>query len=390
MLDGGYLKRLEADLERWRASGDLSADQADKLFADARARAAKPATSFSNIAAILGAILFGLGVIAFIGANWDALPKLARLGAALALVWLTFLGAAYAFRRTAHGLAHALALLGALCLGAAIAMVGQTYNIAGDETGLVLWWSIGALLTAAVFSSRPVLIFYVILAFVYFAMARPGDFLFDHGPSTSPSLTVFGVTYLPLWLAGAFLGRRWDSGAAMHLSGLAALIWATLLFTDSIWLGQSRHFTTAGCLLIAFGAATGAISHYLQTRQATRAGAIALSWSAAIFFVGAVIAQVALEDKKEFVTQMLFSAVMLAASAWAMKWGDAAGRKAVRGFGVALFVFETFYIYVTLFKDLLDTSLFLLGGGAVLLALAYGLRKFTAKPKAETISGSGA
>jgi uncharacterized membrane protein len=73
-----------------------------------------------------------------------------------------------------------------------------------------------------------------------------------------------------------------------------------------------------------------------------------------------------------------------------MKWGDAPGRKAVRGFGVALFVFETFYIYVTLFKELLDTSLFLLGGGAVLLALAYGLRKFTAKPKAETMSGSAA
>jgi uncharacterized membrane protein len=390
MLDGGYLKRLELDLARWRDGGEISAEQADKLLADARTRAAKPAASFANIAAILGAILFGLGVIAFIGANWDALPKLARLGAAIALVWLTLLGAAYAFRRAANGLAHALALLGALCFGAAIAMVGQTYHIAGEPKDLLFYWAIGALLTAFAFTSRPVLIFYVILAFVYFVVARPGDFLFDHSASTTPSAALFGLPYVPLWFAGAFLGRRWDSGAAMHLSGLAALIWATAFCTDSIWLGHQRHFITAGCLLIAFGASTGAFSHFLQSRNATRAGAIALSWSAAIVFVGAVIAQVALEDKKEFIAQMAFSAVMLAVSAWAMKWGDAAGRKAVRGFGVALFVFETFYIYVTLFKDLLDTSLFLLGGGAVLLAVAYGLRKFTAKPRAETMPGSSA
>ena len=50
-------------------------------------------------------------------------------------------------------------------------------------------------------------------------------------------------------------------------------------------------------------------------------------------------------------------------------------------FAVALFVFETFYVYVTLFKEMLDTAFFLLGGGAVLLGLAYGLRRFTAKPK---------
>lgn len=383
MLDGGYLKRLEADLARWRATGDISTDQADKLLADARARAAKPAASFSNVAATLGAILFGLGVITFIGANWDALPKLVRLAAAIALVWAGMLGAAYAFRRGANSLGHALALIGALCIGGAIAMVGQTYHIEGEPADLMLWWSIGALLTAAVFSSRPALIAYVLIAFAYFALARPGEFyFFDTARTAQPSLELFGILYIPLWFAGAFLARRWDSGAAMHLSGLAALIWTALLFIDTIWIGATRDYVLAGCMMAAFGAGVLGVSEYIRSKTRSRAGAIALAWGSAIFFVGIVIAEIALQDRNNAMAlQMIFAAAVLGLAAWAMKWGDAPGRKGVRGFAVALFVFETFYVYVTLFKEMLDTAFFLLGGGAVLLGLAYGLRKFTAKPK---------
>ncbi|HWA22773.1 MAG TPA: DUF2157 domain-containing protein [Caulobacterales bacterium] len=381
MRDGAYLKRLAADLTRWRQTGVLSEAQADTALADARAQAARPAGSFSNVAAALGAVLFGLGIITFIGANWDVLPKLARLAAVLALLWLAFGGAVIAFERKNDGMGHALALIGALSMGGAIALIGQTYHIEGSAAGLLIPWAVGVLLAALVYSSRALLILYAILAFLYFAFDRPGDFFLDHGPSTRPSPELFGVYYLPLLAIGAWIGRRWDSGAAMHLSGLAALAWLVLLFVDSIWLGESRDFIAAGCMLAAAGAALAAVNEFWRLRTNERAASIWLAWSCGAVLIGLVIAEVALHEKKTLAVEMVFAAAALALSVWAINWGEAPGRKAVRVFAVLLFGFECFFIYFALFGDMMFTAQFLLGAGALLLAVAFALRRLTRMPK---------
>ncbi|MEJ0023671.1 MAG: DUF2157 domain-containing protein [Alphaproteobacteria bacterium] len=381
MRDGAYLKRLGADVARWRQAGIITDAQADTALAEARANAAKPSGSFSNVAAALGAVLFGLGIITFIGANWDVLPKIARLAAVLALLWLAFGGAVLAIERKNEGMGHALALIGALAMGGAIALIGQTYHIEGSAAGLLLPWSIGALLAALCFSSRALLILYVILAFLYFAFDRPGEFFFDHGPSTSPSLALFGVYYLPLLALGGWLGRRWDSGAAMHMSGLAALAWLVLLFVDSVWLGASRDFIAAGCMLAAAGGALAAINEVWRIRTNERAASIWLAWSCGAVLIGLVTAEIALHDKKTLAVEMIFAASALALSVWAINWGEAPGRKAVRVFAVLLFAFECFFIYFALFGDMLFTAQFLLGAGALLLAVAFALRRMTRPDK---------
>jgi uncharacterized membrane protein len=378
--DGPYLKRLSADLARWQAAGVLNAGQAEAALADVRTRAARPSGAFANVAAALGAVLFGLGVITFIGANWDVLPKLARLGAIILVLWLAFGAALLAFRRQNPGMGHALALIGALAMGGAIALVGQTYHIEGSAGGLLFPWAIGVALAAIVYSSRALLVLYVILAFLYFALDRPGDFFLDRGSSASPSPELFGIYYLPLLAFGAWLGRRWDSGAAMHLSGLSALLWLVLLFVDSIWLGQKREFIAAGLMLAASGAVAAGASEYWRRRTNERAASIALAWSCGAVLTGLAIAEIALNDNKNLAVQMLFAAAALAVSVWAINWGDAPGRKAVRAFAVVLFAFECFYIYFSLFGDLKNTAGFLLGAGALLLLVAYALRRLTQKP----------
>jgi uncharacterized membrane protein len=379
--DGAYLKRLGADVARWRATGLITDVQAETALAEARSNAAKPSGSFSNVAAALGAVLFGLGIITFIGANWDVLPKVARLAAVLALLWLAFAGAVFAIERKNEGMGHALALIGALAMGGAIALIGQTYHIEGSASGLLVPWAIGVLLAALSFSSRALLILYVILAFLYFAFNRPGDFFLDHGPSTSPSLALFGVPYLPLLAIGAWLGRRWDSGAAMHLSGLAALSWLVLLFIDAVWLGETRDFIAAGCMLAAAGGALAAINETWRMRANERAASIWLAWSCGAVLLGLVIAEIALHDKKTLVIEMIFAAAALALSVWAINWGEAPGRKAVRVFAVLLFAFECFFIYFALFGDMMFTAQFLLGAGALLLAVAFALRRMTRPDK---------
>jgi uncharacterized membrane protein len=380
MRDGAYLKRLEADLARWTAAGRLSGEQSQALLADAHARAAKGQGSFANVAAAMGAVLFGLGLITFVAANWGELPKAARLGVSLLLPWLAFAAAVRAIERAAAGVGQAFALIGALSIGAAIAMIGQTYNIEGSAAGLFLVWSLAVLAASLVFSARPLLILFVILAFLYFVFDRPGDFFLAHGPSTRPSLSLFGAYYLALLFAGAFLARRWDSGAAMHLSGLSALVWTVLLFGDAIWLGRDRDWTAAGLMIAGAGALYAAAGEVFRARG-ERAGAIGLAWGAAAVLVGVIAAEFSLWEDKKVGVEMVFAAAVLGMTVWAINWGDAPGRRAVRGLAVALFAFECFYIYAALFQGLLDTSLFLLGGGALLIALASGWRWLTRKQK---------
>ena len=379
MRDGAYLKRLGADLERWRADGAVTPDQAERLLDDARRRADEGKSSPAAIAAALGAVLFGLGLITFIAANWGAMAKSARMLSALALIWLTFGGAIIAFERKASWAGHAFALCGALALGAGISLIGQIYNIDGTASALLLLWSLGALATAIAFRATPVLVLYVILAFLWYLADQPDEIfvwsLFGAAGERLWSWRELGVAYLPLWFAGAFLGRRVDSGAAMHLSGLGLLIWAALGLNHALWLDGRDHWFTYGLALAGASAAAGAIAALLHGRFRERAASIALAWSAAGVFAGVLISELDLWDKHKRLEEMGFAAAILALSAWAIAWGEAPGRRGVRGFAVALFAFECFYVYGALFEGLLDTALFLLGGGALLLALAFGLRR---------------
>src|SRR5262249_48943859 len=151
----------------------VTAEQSGALLSDVRTRAEVSAANPAAIAAALGAVLFGLGLITFIAANWGAMPKSARMLASITLMWLIFAGAIVAIERKANWLGHALVLAGALSIGAAVSLVGQTYHIEGGASDLFLIWMLGALATAIAFRSTPVLILYVIVAFFWFAFDRP-------------------------------------------------------------------------------------------------------------------------------------------------------------------------------------------------------------------------
>lgn len=381
MRDGAYIKRLGADLERWRGSGVVSAEQANALLADARDRAEISKSNPAAVAAALGAILFGLGLITFIAANWGLLPKGGQLLAALALIWITFGGVILALERGAGWIGHAFALVGALAIGASVALIGQIYHIEGTPAGLFFIWMIGAGATAIAFRSVPVLILYVILAFAWYVADQPGAGLFGVfiDSERTGSWKDFGLQYLPFWALGAFMGRRWDSGAAMHMSGLALLLWVIAVCGDAVWLDTRPEWLFVGLMIAGAGFVIASIGEYIRNRLGERSGGIALAWGAATMLCGLVVAQFAVREDQPISLEIMFAAAVLALCTWAISWGEAPGRRAVRGLAVAGFTFECIFIYVILFGGLQNTALFLLGGGALLFALAFGLRFLTRK-----------
>ncbi len=206
-----YKSQVTADLERWEAAGFLTAQQKTAILEDLQRDTGRP---LSDWLGLLGAVLTAAAAVTFVAANWEDLPKLARLGTiGLALVAAHGLSALL-FAQGKERLAQAAVLLAVGLFGAAIMLVGQTYHFNADFPGGIMLWGIGALGAAVLVPSRTALGAGLVLGALWTHVAA----------SDSPQNAVHWA-YLPYWMASAVLAVRlnWWSGA--HLSVLALFFW---------------------------------------------------------------------------------------------------------------------------------------------------------------------
>ena len=211
MAADDFARRLRDEIRRWEADGVITADQADSI----RARyPAEPADSpdavggsaignrVVSIIAIMGAVLIGLGIIAFIAANWSEIPKMAKL--ALMVVGTPALYAigyftAYRFGYPRIGLA--VLLLGAIAFGASIHLVAQTYHVPVNHPNLVPFWFLGVIPLAYITRSRSMMGLSIIL-FVAAAGFRSQQWL-PELIETELSLTIPAALVLGIFLFSA-------------------------------------------------------------------------------------------------------------------------------------------------------------------------------------------
>ncbi|HET6170946.1 MAG TPA: DUF2157 domain-containing protein, partial [Terracidiphilus sp.] len=124
---------IEGLLSRWQAAGLLDAGAADRIRAYERDHelAQKENTGLRwqvLVALILGAILLACGVALFVSAHWEDLGPGARFALVMAMVAVFHLGGALT-REKFRPLSMSLHAVGTLATGAAIALVGQIFNI---------------------------------------------------------------------------------------------------------------------------------------------------------------------------------------------------------------------------------------------------------------------
>jgi uncharacterized membrane protein len=137
-------------LVRWRNAGVLDAQ------AEARIRAFEDAQEEPGIAGIagirwqgiialiLGGILLACGVALFVSAHWDELGPGARYTIVFLMVAVFHLAGGFA-RERYFALSTTLHAVGTLATGAAIALVGQIFNIQDHWPAAVLMWALAAL-----------------------------------------------------------------------------------------------------------------------------------------------------------------------------------------------------------------------------------------------------
>jgi uncharacterized membrane protein len=205
-----YKDRVTQDLERWISAGLVDADKrAAILETIPETRRMDAATALAWV----GGVLFGIAIIAFVAANWDATSKLVRF----AILLVAFLGLAGAGAWASKGerptLSNILLTIAALVFAASIGLTGQIFDIAGDPRSAAYGAGVAAFALAAAGRSTGA----ALVGLVFIAL---GDFTDRQWFAGAESEAPWMLIAAPL---GAYLALRWGSAPLAHAAALAII-----------------------------------------------------------------------------------------------------------------------------------------------------------------------
>ena len=250
--DVDFTRQLPAEVARWEADGIITAEQAEAIrnrYASDSPEAGGSAIGnrVVTVIAIMGAALIGLGIIAFIAANWSEIPKLAKLAlmvvgtpAIYVIGW--FIGYRFGYVR----IGVAVILLGAIAFGASIHLVAQTYHVPVNHPNLVPLWFLGVIPLAYITRSQAVFALSIIL-FLAAAGFRAQEWVPELNSEDTilllPGLLPLGAF---LFAAGRMQARFPDTRQFARLCDISGLLVAAagiyFLSFDELWwdIGRSK------------------------------------------------------------------------------------------------------------------------------------------------------
>ncbi len=279
-----YRQQLARDLDHWIDSGLVPETSRESILDSAGQGGA--GVSISSILYILGAVLIGAAAIAFVAANWDAIPRATKLFTLILALWTAYGLAIWTRARAAHALSGALVLIGIAIYGASISLIGQIYHLSGDAADAMLLWGIGAMLAAILVPSRAALAAAAVIGVLWtWYVAKDGGSLFG-GSAES-----IHWAYLAYWLVGLFAAFRfgWRPGVHLHLIGL--VIWLALYTADLAgalgWEGDALLlvFPTYTMFWLALWALARSIGDLFTTFRTTSHYALLLGFAAGLFLL---------------------------------------------------------------------------------------------------------
>ncbi|PID76557.1 MAG: hypothetical protein CSB24_05995 [Deltaproteobacteria bacterium] len=117
---------------------------------------------------MLGVLFIGLAIITIVSANWENIPRWARM---LGLISLTMLTNLLGIKRAADGGNNAAVgwfFLGGLFYGASIMLIAQIYHIGEHYPDGIFWWAAGILPIALLMKSTLLLLLAAALSGIWF------------------------------------------------------------------------------------------------------------------------------------------------------------------------------------------------------------------------------
>ncbi len=430
MLGGTYRKRLEADLARWVAEGLVSAGSAATIRKSLESEGG--GVRLVGLLGMLGGLLIAASVAAFVAANWEAMPRLMKLGLILAGIAGTLGYAARLERRGSARGADAAATCGTLIFAAGVALVGQMYHLPVDWPGGAMLVGIGALAIALLLRSDGALaVAFIALTGWSGGRWSEGDgavhlaFLAAYVPAlwlalgrTNRLVHHLAVLSLATWLAllpGYWLAGRFDYGLVAYALALSA----ALVLVGALALDRGLPTLLTACLpwgLLGLLVTMNAELFRILDSDGSKAGtATAPVYLGYLMALGALAAFVALARDRRFAVtlaiaillglavplvfwsggavsllgKIVVASVILASAVALILAGAEGGLRRIVMAGTALFGLAILVLLGETIGTLLGQSLFFLVAGAVLLGLAAAARRLFARLNTRPVIGPG-
>jgi uncharacterized membrane protein len=370
-------------IARWQAAHLIDGSTAEALRAF-EASDARPASRQWQVllALILGGILLGAGVLLFVAAHWDSVSPGMRLALVLSML-LFFHGLGIFVKPHFAGFATAMHALATVSCGAAIALVGQIFNMQEHWPAAILVWALcagaGWLLLGDQFQQTLTLLLFPAWfvcefqyrvqpyrggeVYVFRVLAVLAAFYLVAFLRTRRS-AVFGILFavgaIMLAVSVGFLGESgWQSAAwgwGSHDFGFVPLSYriATLVLIALI-LAAGAALERRSCLLIGLTAALAYALPWLQTRITTP------GWNNAPY-------------THYEATVLSYGLVALLALAF-VAWGVHTVSKALVNYGIAAFALTVLWFYGSDIMDKLGRSLGLITLGILFLGGGWALER---------------
>jgi uncharacterized membrane protein len=371
---------FETYLTRWQTAGILDGATARHIRAW-ESEQKKPAGLRWQVIVVLvlGAILLACGVALFVSAHWDRIGPFTRLAVVLGMVSLFHLGGSWA-RKRFRVLSTALHAVGTLSTGAAIALVGQIFNIEEHWPAAVLLWALAALagwilLHDEAQQTLTLLLFpaWLLSEFSYYAEGHIGENVY-----VGRFLIVWAILYLTFFLGSKrriVQGILFTVGAIASVVGVVVLLEGWSSFSDKTYLPLGLR--TWGWVFIAAIPLLFAVFKFLKSVIPVATAicfSIALPWCQRIW-TESYNNGTAYRNEPNLAAHALVAAFAV----FIIWWGVRQTSQALVNLGIVGFAIAVGWFYFSDIMDKFNRSLGLIGLGILFLAGGWALEKWRRK-----------
>jgi uncharacterized membrane protein len=372
---------LETYLARWQSAGILDRESDASLVARIRAFEAeqkKPAGLRWQglLALILGAILLACGVVLFVSAHWDQVSPLSRFALVLAMVSVFHVGGAIS-RESYRGFSTTLHAVGTISTGAAIALVGQIFNMQEHWPAAILLWAIAALVGFALLhdEAQQTLTLLLFPAWLISELAYSAQGYIGAEVYLGRILVVWATLYLTIFLGGR---RKAVRGICFAAAAIAALAGITLIMEGwRSWSGAAT-FLPLGARIWDWGviAAVPLVFTIFRRRESLIPVATGIAFATVLPWCARIATQnygghVYIEHKPDLAAHALVAAFALFFSFWGVRMAF----RALINLGIAGFAIAVLWFYFSDILDKIGRSIGLIGLGILFLAGGWILEK---------------